>query len=135
MSRDQIRFKETVAAEYARLIYNGQWYSALHQDLAAYVQSTQRFVTGIVRMKLSRGIYHVVWRKSEHSLYSMGLATYDSGDQFDHNAALGFIKLWGLPLSTQAQAQLLPSIGIEGNLLNTERSKVQIAQSSEESKA
>ena len=135
LSRDQIRFKEIIAAEYARLIYNGQWYSALHQDLAAYVQSTQRFVTGVVRMKLSRGNYHVVGRKSEHSLYSIGLATYDSGDQFDHNAALGFIKLWGLPLSTQAQAQLLPSIGIEGNLLNSERSKVQIAQKSEESKA
>ncbi len=135
LSRDQIRFKETVAAEYARLIYNGQWYSALHQDLAAYVQSTQRFVTGIVRMKLSRGHCHIVGRKSEHSLYSIGLATYDSGDQFDHNAALGFIKLWGLPLSTQAQAQLLPSIGIEGNLLNREKGKVQIAQASEESKA
>ena len=135
LSRDQIRFKETVAAEYARLIYNGQWYSALHQDLAAYVQSTQRFVTGIVRMKLSRGHCHVVGRKSEHSLYSIGLATYDSGDQFDHNAALGFIKLWGLPLSTQAQAQLLPSIGIEGNLLNREKGKVQIAQGSQESKA
>jgi argininosuccinate synthase len=129
LSRDQIRFKETVAAEYARLIYNGQWYSALHQDLAAYVQSTQRFVSGVVRMKLSRGHCHVVGRKSEHSLYSIGLATYDSGDQFDHNAALGFIKLWGLPLSTQAQAQLLPSIGIEGNLLNREKGKVQIARS------
>jgi len=128
LSRDQIRFKETIAAEYARLIYNGQWYSALHQDLAAYVQSTQRFVTGIVRMKLSRGRCHIVGRKSEHSLYSIGLATYDTGDQFDHNAALGFIKLWGLPLSTQAQAQLLPSIGIEGNLLNHEKGNVQITQ-------
>ncbi len=117
LSRDQIRFKEIVADEYARLIYNGQWYSALHQDLAAYIQSTQRFVGGEVRVKLSRGGCAVVGRKSEHSLYSIGLATYDSGDQFDHNAALGFIKLWGLPLSTQAQAQLLPSIGFEGNLL------------------
>jgi argininosuccinate synthase len=117
LSRDQLRFKESVAGEYARLIYNGQWYSALHQDLAAYVQSTQRFVSGEVRVKLSRGTCSIVGRKSEHSLYSIGLATYDSGDQFDHNAALGFIKLWGLPLSTQAQAQLLPSIGFEGNLL------------------
>ncbi len=117
LSRDQARFKEVVAAEYARLIYNGQWYSALHQDLAAYVQSTQRFVSGVVRLKLSHGHCAVVGRKSEHSLYSHGLATYDSGDQFDHNAALGFIKLWGLPLTTQAQAQLLPEIGIEGNLL------------------
>jgi argininosuccinate synthase len=122
LSRDQARFKETVAAEYARLIYDGQWYSALHQDLAAYVQSTQRFVSGTVRVKLSRGHCAVVGRRSEHSLYNHSLATYDSGDQFDHNAALGFIKLWSLPLSTQAQAQLLPSVGIEGNLLSLETS-------------
>ena len=117
LSRDQTRFKEIVAAEYARLVYNGQWYSALHQDLATYVQSTQRFVSGVVRVKLTSGQCTVVGRKSEHSLYSHSLATYDTGDQFDHNAALGFIKLWGLPLTTQAQAQLLPSLGIEGNLL------------------
>src|SRR6266536_65669 len=117
LSRDQARFKEVVAAEYSRLIYNGQWYSALHQDLATYVHSTQRFVSGVVRMKLSHGHCIVVGRKSEHSLYNHSLATYDSGDQFDHNAALGFIKLWGLPLTTQAQAQLLPEISINGNLL------------------
>jgi argininosuccinate synthase len=116
LSRDQARFKEIVSGEYARLIYNGQWYSALHQDLAAYVQSTQRFVSGVIRMKLSHGHCIVVGRKSEHSLYSHSLATYDTGDQFDHNAALGFIKLWGLPLSTQAQTQLLPSLGVEGIL-------------------
>ena len=131
LSRDQIRFKEIVAGEYARLIYNGQWYSALHQDLAAYVQSTQRFVSGTVRVKFSRGHCQVVGRKSEHSLYSHGLATYDSGDQFDHNAALGFIKLWALPLSTQAQAQLLPSIGIEGNLLKSGETKIQISPDNE----
>jgi argininosuccinate synthase len=118
LSRDQIRFKEGVVSEYSRLIYNGQWYSALHQDLAAYVQSTQRFVSGVVRMKFSHGNCSVVGRKSDYSLYDHGLATYDSGDQFDHNAALGFIKLWGLPLTTQAQAQLLPSIGVEENLLS-----------------
>ncbi len=121
LSRDQARFKEIVAGEYARLVYNGQWYSALHQDLAAYVQSTQRFVSGTVRMKLSPGNCVVAGRKSEHSLYDHSLATYDSGDQFDHNAALGFIKLWGLPLTTQAQAQLLPSIGFEGNLWREQR--------------
>jgi len=124
LSRDQSRFKELVTAEYARLIYNGQWYSALHQDLATYVQSTQRFVSGVVRVKLSSGQCAVVGRKSEHSLYSHSLATYDTGDQFDHNAALGFIKLWGLPLTTQAQAQLLPSIGVEGNLLQEGVTKV-----------
>ncbi len=124
LSREQERFKEIVAGEYARLIYNGQWYSALHQDLAAYVQSTQRFVSGTVRLKLAPWHCTVVGRKSDHSLYNHALATYESGDQFDHNAALGFIKLWGLPLSTQAQAQLLPSIGVEGNLLNGKQGKL-----------
>jgi argininosuccinate synthase len=119
LSRDQARFKELVSTEYARLIYNGQWYSALHQDLAAYVQSTQRFVSGVVRLKLSNGHCIVVGRKSDHSLYNHSLATYDSGDQFDHNAALGFIKLWGLPLTTQAQVQLLPSMSSEKNLLQS----------------
>ena len=133
LSRDQTRFKEVVAGEYSRLIYNGQWYSALHQDLAAYVQNTQRFVSGVVRMKLTRGRCIVVGRKSDNSLYSLGLATYDSGDQFDHNAALGFIKLWALPLSTQAQAQLLPSVGIEGNLLNGGSKKVQVGQIAQKS--
>lgn len=125
LSRDQARFKELVAGEYARLIYNGQWYSALHQDLASYVQSTQRFVSGTIRLKLAPWHCSIVGRKAEHSLYNHALATYDSGDQFDHNAALGFIKLWGLPLSTQAQTQLLPSIGVEGNLLSTTPGKVQ----------
>lgn len=117
LSRDQARFKDVVAGEYSRLIYNGQWYSALHQDLASFVHSTQRFVSGVVRVKLTHGHCAVVGRKSEQSLYSHGLATYDSGDQFDHQAALGFIKLWGLPLTTQAQVQLLPSLSLESLLL------------------
>jgi argininosuccinate synthase len=119
LSRDQARFKQVIATEYAHLIYNGQWYSALHQDLAAYVFSTQRFVSGIVRMKLSNGHSIVVGRRSEHSLYNHSLATYDSSDQFDHNAALGFIKLWGLPLMTQAQAQLLPELSMSDKLLKS----------------
>src|SRR5581483_5724219 len=80
LSREQARFKEIVAGEYARLIYNGQWYSALHQDLAAYIQSTQRFVSGTVRLTLAPWHCTVVGRKSEHSLYNHALATYDSGD-------------------------------------------------------
>jgi argininosuccinate synthase len=132
LSREQARFKEIVAGEYARLIYNGQWYSALHQDLAAYVQSTQRFVSGTVRLKLAPWQCSIVGRKSEHSLYDHGLATYEVGDQFDHNAALGFIKLWGLPLTTQAQAQLLPSLSAEGNLLpGTEGNLLNIGKQTE----
>ena len=60
-----------------------------------------------MRLKLERGGFHVVGRKSPYSLYSHGLATYETGDQFDASAAVGFIKLWGLPVRTQARAQFL----------------------------
>jgi argininosuccinate synthase len=105
LSRTQVRFKERVAQEYADLIYNGLWFSALHQDLAAYVQSTQRHVAGTVRVKLIKGSAVVVGRKSPKSLYSFALATYDEGDVFDQKAAPGFIHIWGLPMKVQAQAQ------------------------------
>ena len=94
-----------MAAQYADLIYNGLWFSALHQDLAAYVASSQRHVTGTIRVRLHRGVCTTVGRKSPVSLYNLELATYDKTDAFDHNAALGFIKLWGLPLRTQASIQ------------------------------
>jgi len=107
LTKDQARFKAKVAAEYADLIYNGLWFSAMHQDLAAYIASSQRYVSGVVRLRLRRGTCTVVGRQSPSSLYSYQLATYDRADAFDHRAAEGFIKLWGLPLRTQAQAQLL----------------------------
>ncbi len=107
LSKSQLRFKQKVAQEYADLIYDGLWFSAQHQDLAAYITSSQRFVTGTVRLKLFKGSLSVVGRKSPLSLYSYGLATYDKGDQFDQSAAPGFIHLWGLPLRTQAQIQPL----------------------------
>jgi argininosuccinate synthase len=105
LSKDQLRFKQRVAMEYADLIYNGLWFSSLREDLAAYVDSSQRFVSGVVRVKLFKGSSSVVGRKSPHSLYSHGLATYDKGDEFDQSSAVGFIRLWGLPAQTQAQAQ------------------------------
>lgn len=107
LSKDQLRFKQKVAVEYADLIYNGLWFTLLHQDLAAYVKSSQRFVTGTVRLKLFKGSCRVVGRKSPFSLYSYGLATYDKGDEFDQSASPGFIHIWGLPVRTQAQVQML----------------------------
>jgi argininosuccinate synthase len=107
LSRQASRFKTLVAQEYADLIYNGLWFSAFHQDLFAFVASNQRFVTGVVRVKLYKGRAAVVGRKSEYSLYSKKLATYETGDQFDHTAAQGFIRLFGLGQQTQARQQLL----------------------------
>ncbi|MFC2011605.1 argininosuccinate synthase [Chloroflexota bacterium] len=107
LSKDQLRFKQKVAVECAEIIYNGLWFSQLNRDLSAYIISSQCYVTGTVRVKLFKGHTTVVGRKSPKSLYNLSLATYDKGDQFDQSASVGFIHLWGLPLKTQAQVQLL----------------------------
>jgi len=96
-----------VSQEYADIIYNGLWFSAFHQDLYQFVASNQRFMSGLTRVKLYKGKATVVGRKSENSLYQKQLATYETGDLFDHEAAKGFIRLWGLSQQTQAQTQLL----------------------------
>ena len=107
LAKDQLRFKERVAQEYSDLVYNGQWFSAMRRDLAAYVASTQRHVTGSVRVRLHRGGAVVVGRDAKSPLYRLDLSTYGEEDSFEHGAAEGFIKLWGLPVVTQAQAQPL----------------------------
>jgi len=117
LSRDVARFKAKVAAEWADLTYNGLWFSALRQDLQAFVTSTQEHVSGEVRLKLFRGGLQVVGRKAPESLYRLELATYGSGDAFDQAAAKGFIHLWGLPLRTQARVQGLLGDGAQKSLL------------------
>ena len=107
LAKDQSRFKAKVALEFADLIYNGLWFTANRMDLSAYTDSTQRFVSGTVRLKLFKGTCSVVGRKSPYSLYSHGLATYEKGDQFDQSAAPGFIHIFGLPVKTQAKLQPL----------------------------
>ena len=107
LSKEQRRLKMRIAEEYAEVVYNGLWFSAHHRDLAAYIQSTQRHVSGTVRVKLHKGTAVAVGRKSPKSLYDFSLATYEKGDTFDRNAAAGFINIWGLPVRVQAQAQTL----------------------------
>ncbi|HEY8504266.1 MAG TPA: argininosuccinate synthase [Gemmataceae bacterium] len=111
LSKQAARFKTLVSQEYADLIYNGLWFSAFHQDLFAFVASNQRFVSGVARVKLFKGKSTVVGRKSEHSLYSKKLATYDEGSDYDQSAAQGFIKIHGLSQQTQARLQLLKAGG------------------------
>lgn len=106
LSRDQSHFKRVVAEEISRLVYGGLWFSTLNRDLMAFVDSTQRSVSGKVRVKLYRGQATVVGRQSPHSLYREDLATYLSGDAFDHRAAEGFVKIWGLSTQVQARQQL-----------------------------
>jgi argininosuccinate synthase len=103
MTRPALRFKQLVSAQYADIIYDGLWFSKFHQDLAAYVLSSQMVVTGAVKMRLFKGQAVKAGVRSELGLYNRALATYDKGDQFDHKAALGFIALHGLPTRTQAR--------------------------------
>ena len=105
LSRDQARAKARIAQEYADLVYNGLWFTAHREDLDAYVHSTQRYVTGDVRVRLHRGTCTVVGRAAPQALYQHQLATYDRGDTFDHAAAEGFISIYGLPVRTQNRVQ------------------------------
>jgi len=105
LPKDVARFKDTVAQQWAQMVYDGLWFSPLRDALYAFVAETQRHVTGDVRIKLYRGASHVVGRKAPHQLYQHSLATYGKGDAFDQSAAAGFIKLWGLGLRTAAQVQ------------------------------
>ena len=105
LDAEAARFKASVAAEYARLVYQGKWFTSHRRDVDAYVQSTQSAVSGTVRVKLHKGSAQVIGRSSPYSLYRPKLATYSAGDHFDHQAAVGFIKLVGLPVRTQAEVQ------------------------------
>lgn len=106
LSKEQARLKSIISQQYADMIYNGLWFSGLHMDMRAFVLSSQRHVTGNVRVKLHRGSCSVAGRKSPFSLYQKQLATYEKGDQFDSSAALGFIYVHGLGVRTQGEKQL-----------------------------
>ncbi len=123
LSKDQLRFKQKVEAEISDLIYNGMWFSQLNRDLSAYIISSQRYITGTVKMQLYKGSATVMGRKSQWSLYNRGLATYDKGDTFDPKNAEGFIRLWGLSVKTQAQVQLLGDREGPLSILGPEESK------------
>ena len=105
LSKDQARTKARLAQEYADIVYNGLWFTTHRQDLDAYVQSTQRYVTGDIRVRLHRGACTVVGRQAPQALYQHQLATYDRGDEFDHSAAEGFISIYGLPVRIQNRVQ------------------------------
>ena len=105
LTKEQARTKAKIVQEYADVVYNGLWFTHHRQDLDAYVRSTQRYVTGDVRVRLHRGTCMVVGRRAPQALYQYHLATYDRSDQFDHAAAEGFISIYGLPVRTQNQVQ------------------------------
>ena len=105
LERDLEREKARVEPRYAELIYDGLWFSPLKQAFDSFVDSSQEFVTGDVRLRLSPGSCEVTGRRSDHSLYDYGLATYDAADSFRHEDSAGFVRLWGLGIETWAARQ------------------------------
>jgi argininosuccinate synthase len=102
LDRRTLQFKELVATKYAELVYDGNWFSKLKQCLDAFVDETQKTVTGTVRVKLYKGNCEAVASTSPYSLYNEDLATFGADEIYSHKDAEGFINLFGLPLKVQA---------------------------------
>ncbi|MCE4051177.1 MULTISPECIES: argininosuccinate synthase [Bacillaceae] len=100
--KEVAHFKPVIEKKITEVIYEGLWFSPITNALQAFLKETQKNVTGTVRVKLFKGHAIVEGRKSPNSLYDEKLATYTSDDEFDHAAAVGFIKLWGLPTKVQS---------------------------------
>ncbi|KAA0562208.1 argininosuccinate synthase [Bacillus sp. CH30_1T] len=100
--KELAHYKPVIEKKMTELIYEGLWFSPLNQALKAFLDQTQVYVNGVVRVKLFKGHAIVEGRKSPNSLYDEKLATYTKADEFDHDAAVGFIQLWGLPTKVSA---------------------------------
>ena len=103
LEREVLHYKLGIEQKWAECVYYGQWFAPLKQALDAFIASTQDAVTGLVRVKFYKGTCTVVGRKSDYSLYSYELATYDKEDQFNHESSAGFIELFALSAKTWAQ--------------------------------
>jgi argininosuccinate synthase len=105
LEREVAHAKPTIEQRWAELVYDGLWFSPLRAAIDAFVDSTQEHVSGEVRLRFSPGECMVVGRRSDASLYDIGLATYGPEDSFDHRDADGFIRLWGMPLKVWSARQ------------------------------
>ena len=103
LERDVNRFKKGIEDKWATLVYEGLWFSDLKRSLDVFIDHTQKYVSGEIRLKLRGGRAVVTGRRSEQSLYDFDLATYDTGDTFDSSLAKGFIELWALPSKISAK--------------------------------
>ncbi|MCL2467857.1 MAG: argininosuccinate synthase [Micrococcales bacterium] len=120
VEREQARYKRLVEHRWAELVYDGQWFSPLKRSLDAFIDDTQRYVSGDIRMELHGGRAVVTGRRSDSGLYDFNLATYDTGDTFDQSAARGFIEIYGLPAKLAAARDAkfgnAPELGTQGGI-------------------
>ena len=113
LEREQHRIKRDIDKRWGELVYDAQWFSPAVKSLNAFIEDTQQYVSGEIRMILHGGRAVVTGRRSETSLYDYNLATYDSGDSFDQNASNGFIEIYGLPTRVAAARDVKFGNGIE----------------------
>jgi argininosuccinate synthase len=102
LDRRTLQYKEQMAIKYAELVYDGNWFSKLKKAMDAFIDETQKTVTGTVRVKLYKGSCEAVASSSPYSLYDQKLATFSADEIYSHKDAEGFINLFGLPLKVQA---------------------------------
>ena len=114
LEREVLHYKLGVEQKWADLVYNGMWFSPLKEALDGFIETTQKLVTGDVRLRFFKGSCVTVGRRSQYSLYDYNLATYDAADTFDHKAAKGFIELHGLPVKVWARQR--KNVGKEGEV-------------------
>lgn len=113
LEREQHRIKRDIDKRWAELVYDAQWFSPATQSLNAFIEDTQKYVSGEIRMILHGGRAVVTGRRSDTSLYDYNLATYDSGDSFDQKSSNGFIDIYGLPSRVAAARDVKFGNGIE----------------------
>jgi argininosuccinate synthase len=113
VERDVMREKARLEPRYAELVYDGLWFSPLREAFDAFVDSTQRHVTGQVRLRLEPGRCFPTGRRAERGLYDYALATYEAEDSFRHRDAEGFVRLWGLSVETWARRQRVEESPVE----------------------
>ncbi len=102
LDRDTMETKKKLGSQFAQVVYEGKWFTPLREALQAFVESTQKYVTGEVKFKLYKGNIIKAGTTSPYSLYNESLASFTTGDMYDHHDASGFITLFGLPLKVRA---------------------------------
>ena len=102
LDRDTMEMKKKLGSQFAQIVYEGKWFTPLREAIQAFVESTQEYVTGEVKLKLYKGNIIKAGTVSPYSLYNESLASFTTGDLYDHHDADGFITLFGLPLKVRA---------------------------------
>ena len=102
LDRDTIALKLELGSKLASIVYEGKWFTPVREAISAFVDVTQQYVTGEVKLRLYKGNIIKNGTTSPYSLYSESLASFTTGDMYDHHDAEGFITLWGLPLKVRA---------------------------------